>query len=177
MNEDIIKRAISLEKKIEATDSKIEEDSLKEELKSLGPELEKLNGSLVELSDGTIGRIWHSFLAKFSFRGSRREWFNWSSNTRYVDLEGLKFLEEDHEKLLEELEEIDLELYKLQKEKEKLTQKRRDLTKDVVPMVNPNDFQETSEVQSGVFSLGSGANERTYVQEAFCEITGDRITS
>jgi tRNA/tmRNA/rRNA uracil-C5-methylase (TrmA/RlmC/RlmD family) len=175
--QEIIQKIIELEKERENCDSKSRESEVIKEIKVLNPK--QFNGSLVKYlnkkGEEKIGRLWHSYYGSFKVYGKDKYLFLWTGNYESVLLEQIQeWIEEDHSELEDEIYEINQEIYDLERKILNLEKKKKDLYKDVFPYVNPKDFQDTEEINRSTFSLGG---EPVYISEAFCEITGERITS
>lgn len=172
-----IQKIIELEQERQNCDSKSREKEINNELRDLYPD--SFNGSLVTYRSqkGEIkkGRIWHNYFGVFSVYGQNKHHFTWSSNYENVFLDQIaEWLPENNSDLEKSLSEIDGKIYALNKEIAQLEREKRELCKDIFPYVDPSSFTETEEINRSAFSLGGGP---VYISEAFCQITGERITS
>lgn len=170
--EEKIKRIIGLEQERQNCDSKEREKQIIEEIKNLRPE--SFNGNLVVVG-GKRGRLWYSYYGHYRCYFGARFHFNYNRNFCYCGLDSVQeWIEEDNEELIEKIGDIETKIYNLQKEINNLNKEKAELTKDFIPYVDPKSFEETNEVDGSAMRLDGS---RVYISEAFCQITGERITS
>lgn len=167
-----IKEISRLEMLRKNTDSKTEEQEAIEQLNKIDKSF--LDGMLIQIKD-KFYRVYHSYYGVFKAYGNRMKLWNWSGNQILIkDISKVQFVEENLE-WLEDYKGIDYEISKLKEQIRELENKKVSLIpKDFVPLVQPDEFEETDEINHGVINLGG---EDTYYSEAFCQLTGLRVTS
>jgi hypothetical protein len=177
-DKELIKKIVDLEKERRSCDSKSRENEIKDELNKLPAN--KFDGKLVKLGE-KFGRIWHSYYGTYKLYFNSKWDYKWTGNYCNVGLDEIEFIEEDNEKLVEDIYNIELKIYNielkiesLKKEINKLEKEKREVIGDFVLHIDPSTFEETKEINRSAFSM---SGETVYISEAFCLITGERVTS
>jgi len=165
-----ILKAMELYGESEKCDSKELEGELQKQLKEMN--LKKFDGTLIK-HKGKKVRIWHNYYGVWKIRGNKKRSFNWSGNVGCLTKD-FEVIEEDNSELIGALEDIDSEITGLRDKITKLNRNRGTLIEDFVWFIDPSSFEETEEINPSAFNMGGGL---VYIDESFCEITGERITS
>jgi len=170
-DQELIKKIVDLEKERRSCDSKSRENEIKDELNKLPAN--RFDGKLVKLGE-KFGRIWHSYYGTYKLYFNSKWDYKWTGNYCNVGLDEIEFVEEDNEKLVEDIYNIESKIEFLKKEINKLEKQKREVIGNFVLHIDPSTFEETEEINRSAFSM---SGEPVYISEAFCKVTGERVTS
>lgn len=170
--EQIKERIIAIGQEFEAVDSKTRENELREELRTF--DLKQWDGMLCKTKSGKVGRMWHRYFATWGVYFDDYRNFRWSRNYTTCTLGNLEFPLEEPTVDVETIDDIESDIRDLENQIWAKKREMAELQKVCHHKVDPDNFEETEETKLGAFTLNG---DPVYIDEAYCEICGARVTS